>query len=56
MTSKMPPPAKAEELNELLAKKLDIFVKLRELQTEITRVNQELLARGADAAMINVCW
>jgi hypothetical protein len=44
------------KINELAAKKLDLFVKVRELHTEITKVNKELLLSGADYNAVDSCW
>jgi hypothetical protein len=46
----------AGAIRNLTNEKLALFVKLRELHLEITKVNQKLAEHGADAAMLSVCW
>jgi hypothetical protein len=42
-----------QKLNE---EKLALFVKMREVHLEITKINQKLMQAGADATMMQVCW
>lgn len=46
----------SSEVQELVAKKLDLFVRLREIHTEITKVNRDLAHAGADTEILMVCW
>jgi hypothetical protein len=47
---------KTKVVKELTQQKLALFVKMREVHLEITKVNQKLVEAGADATMLSVCW
>jgi hypothetical protein len=49
-------PASAEALKKLTSQKLALFVKMREIHLEITKVNQQLAEKGADASILSICW
>jgi len=46
----------ATVIQKLTEEKLALFVKVRELHLEITKVNEKLAQAGADASVLVVCW
>ena len=46
---------KAQQMKELTTKKFELVSKIKDIQAELAKVNQELLRNGADTAVV-ICW
>jgi hypothetical protein len=48
--------ANEREIRAVTARKLELFVKLRELDLEVAKIDQQMLQLGADPRLLIRCW